>query len=119
MATLQAGPQVSLTWIDNTANETGFSVERSTDGVNFAPIATVAPRAGTGNVRWVDTTVAAGTTYTYRVAATSAAGPSAYSNNATVTVPPVPASADQPHGSQRPEQRQSAQRDPQLDGKSD
>ena len=59
--------------------------------MNFTPIATVPPRAGTGGVRWVDSTVAAGTTYTYRVAATSAAGPSPYSNNATVIVPPAPA----------------------------
>ncbi len=66
-------------------------MERSTDGVNFAPIATVAPRAGTGSVKWVDTTVATGTIYTYRVAATSAAGPSAYSNTATVTMPAGPA----------------------------
>jgi FtsP/CotA-like multicopper oxidase with cupredoxin domain len=90
-AALTSGPQVTLSWMDNATNETGFVVERSTDGVNFAPIATVPARAGTGPVKWNDTTVTAGTTYTYRVAATSVAGPSPYSNSATVAVPPVPA----------------------------
>ena len=39
-AVLQAGPQVTLTWTDNATDETGFSVERSTDGVTFVLIAT-------------------------------------------------------------------------------
>ena len=56
-ATLQAGPQVSLTWMDNATNETGFSVERSTDGVTFVQIATAPARNNTGNVTFVDTTV--------------------------------------------------------------
>ena len=89
-AALGSGPVVVLTWMDNAVNETGFVVERSTDGVNFAPIATVAPRAGTGGVKWTDNTVVAGGTYTYRVAATSVAGSSPYSNLATVAVPVIP-----------------------------
>src|SRR6185436_14218330 len=35
-ATLQAGPQIRLTWRDNATNEAGFVIQRSTDGVNFA-----------------------------------------------------------------------------------
>jgi FtsP/CotA-like multicopper oxidase with cupredoxin domain len=89
VAALQAGPQVGLTWRDNTAIETGYTVERSTDGVNFSPVGTTPP--GTGNIKWVDTAVTPGTTYTYRVLATSAVGPSAYSNTAQVVVPPAPA----------------------------
>lgn len=94
-AALGSGPVVVLAWMDNALNETGFVVERSTDGVNFAPVATVAPQAGTGTVKWIDNTVTAGVTYTYRVAATSVAGSSPYSNNATIAVPflpPVPTS---------------------------
>ena len=93
-AVLQAGPQVSLTWRDNATDETGFNVERSTDGGTFVLIATAPARNATGNVTFVDTTVTAGatqTTFTYRVAAVNLGGPSAYSNTASVTMPPAPA----------------------------
>ncbi len=85
--TLLAGPQVRLTWTDNATTETGFVVQRSTAGGGFAEIATPGPLAGTGSVTYVDTTVASGTVYTYRVAAVSAAGTSAFSNTADATVP--------------------------------
>ncbi len=64
-ATLQAGPQVSLTWRDNATNETGFVVERChwNGGSTFAQIAAPGPRNNTGNVTYVDTTVTAGNTY--------------------------------------------------------
>jgi trimeric autotransporter adhesin len=42
---------------------------------NFALIATVGPRNATGNVTYLDTTVAWGTSYRYRVAAFNAANP--------------------------------------------
>ncbi len=72
VATLQAGPQVRLTWRDNAINESGFVIERSTDGVNFTQIATAPARSSTGNVTFTDTTMKAAQTtqaYTYRVAA--------------------------------------------------
>jgi hypothetical protein len=97
-ATLQAGPQVSLTWRDNATNETGFVVERCT-GVdcglvpaNFAPIATPGPRNNTGNVTYVDTTVTFGNSYSYRVKAVANTVPSLiYTNTVNVTVPAIPA----------------------------
>jgi len=85
-ATLLAGPQVRLTWIDNSWNETGFAVERSTDGVTFTRIATAPAHNNTGSVTFTDTTTALGTTYTYRVAAEAVGILSTYSNNATITV---------------------------------
>jgi hypothetical protein len=75
-ATPQAGPQVSLTWRDNATNETGFVVERAANGGAWVQIATAPARNNTGNVTFVDTTVAWGTTYLYRVAAFNGAGPS-------------------------------------------
>jgi Ca2+-binding RTX toxin-like protein/FtsP/CotA-like multicopper oxidase with cupredoxin domain len=81
-ATLQAGPQVSLAWADNSNNETGFVIERATDGVNFSVLTTV----GVDAIGYVDSAVSASVTYTYRVAAFNAAGPSAYSNMASVTI---------------------------------
>jgi len=86
-ATLQAGPQVSLAWVDNSNNETGFVIERATDGVNFSVLATV--EADT--ISYVDLAVSAGVTYSYRMAAFNAGGPSAYSNTASVTIPAPPA----------------------------
>ena len=89
-AVLQAGPQVRLTWRDNATNESGFVIERSTDGGPFIQIATAPARNNTGNVTFTDTTVRGATataTYTYQVAAVNPVGPSAFSNTAVITVP--------------------------------
>jgi FtsP/CotA-like multicopper oxidase with cupredoxin domain len=90
-ATLQDGPQVSLTWRDNATNETSFVIERSTNGTVFSQIATVSARNNPGNVTFADTAVLPGATYTYRVAASNVAGLSGYSNLAAVAVPAMPA----------------------------
>jgi FtsP/CotA-like multicopper oxidase with cupredoxin domain len=92
-ATLQSGPQVSLTWTDNATNETGFVVERCIGAAcsNFAQIAVVGPRNNTGNVTYVDTTVTAGNSYSYQVKAVNGSGQSAPSNTASVIVPAIPA----------------------------
>ena len=72
---------VSLSWADTSAGvTTGFLIERSTDGVTFAQVGATA-----ANVTLYTDTAAAGTTYTYRVRATSAGGPSAYGNTASAT----------------------------------
>jgi FtsP/CotA-like multicopper oxidase with cupredoxin domain len=86
-AILRNGPQVELTWRDNSNNETGFVVERAVDGVNFSVLTTV----GANTTSYVDTTVMAGNTYSYRVQAVNAGGGSAYSNTASISVPAVPA----------------------------
>jgi hypothetical protein len=94
-ATLQAnattGVQVRLGWTDNTSSETGFVIERATDGVTFTQLATAPPRGGTGATTFVDQTVTYGTTYTYRVAAMTALGQSAWSNTAQAVIPNPPA----------------------------
>ena len=69
-ATVQvAQGRIALAWTDNATNENSFTVERSTDGVNFASVGTAPARVGTGAVTFNDTTVVAGTTYFYRVVA--------------------------------------------------
>lgn len=94
-ATLQAGtagPQVNLAWTDNASNETGFIVQRSTDGLTFAQIGTTPARNNTGNVTYIDTTVNPGTTYYYQVAAeVTGRGSSTFSPIARVTLPVAPA----------------------------
>ena len=75
--------QLSVSWEDNSADETGFKVERSSDGVNFVQVGTVAADV----VTYVDTTVVSSTTYWYRVAAYDASSTSEYSNIASMTTP--------------------------------
>jgi hypothetical protein len=55
--------QIRLTWIDLATNELGYIIERSTDCVSYTRIATNGPNIG----QFLDTGLAANTTYCYRV----------------------------------------------------
>ena len=82
--------QINLSWAD-VAGESGYQVERCTGSgcVNFIYIAPVGPNVTT----FVNTSLASGTTYRYRVRANNASGASLYSNlTEAVTTPPAPAS---------------------------
>ncbi|SNB46427.1 DUF2341 domain-containing protein [Geobacter sp. DSM 9736] len=73
---------VGLTWVDNSSNEDGFSIERCQNHgcTSFAEIATTAAGAST----YSDSGLAPNTYYSYRVRAFSAAGGySHYSNTGT------------------------------------
>jgi fibronectin type 3 domain-containing protein len=83
---LLAGPQVVLTWMDNSTNETGFVIERSTDGVTFSPFATAPAHNNVGPTSYTDVAVTLGSTYFYRVAAVNALGSSAFSDIASISV---------------------------------
>ena len=74
---------VSLSWTDNSSNETHFNVQRSSDNVNFTGIGA----SGENNPTFSDFGVSSGNTYYYRVNAANASSSSAYSNTATVVVP--------------------------------
>ena len=89
VATPASGTRINLSWVDASGNETGFRIERATNGVNFTQIATVAANV----TSYADTTVTAGKTYTYRVCAYNAAGNSAYSALAAATTPAAPPAA--------------------------
>src|SRR5206468_1888034 len=80
-ATAASASQINLAWSDNSANETQFKIERSSDGVSFTQTTTVAANVTT----YSNTGLAAGTQYYYRVRANNAAGDSAYSNVANAT----------------------------------
>jgi hypothetical protein len=91
-ATAESGPQVRLSWQDNSGNETGFVIERSDSGGAYTQLATAPARQGTGNtVTYTDPSVVAGGSYRYRVAAENASGLSAYATSSTVTIPSPPA----------------------------
>ncbi len=86
MATAINGNRIDLTWADNADNELGFRIERSLDGQNFQTVGTVNPNV----TAFSDTTVAANTTYFYRVFAFNNFGSSAASNVASATTPEPP-----------------------------
>jgi len=80
-ATAVSSSAIDLSWTDNSSDETGFNIERSLNGTNFSPLASVG-----GNVsNYADTGLAADTTYWYRVNAENAGGTSAWSNTASAT----------------------------------
>lgn len=84
-ATAPARNRVVLSWTDNASNETGFRIERCKGATctRFVQLATV----GVDTTTFTDASVAANTTYRYRVRASNGAGTSAYSTIATVTTP--------------------------------
>ncbi len=67
---------VTLNWRDNSSNEHGFSIERSSDGNRFQEIARVASNV----VEFTDEDATEGNTFHYRVRAFNAFGHSGYTN---------------------------------------
>lgn len=82
-AAAQGSNLVNVSWTDNAFRELSFELQRSTDGVNFATLATLPP----DTENYADSTVSAMSTYFYRVRATNAAGSSAWANTGAVTTP--------------------------------
>ena len=82
-ATAVSKTRVDLGWNDTAANEDGFIIERSSDGVQFAEIGRVGANTGS----FADSTVSGGRTYYYRVRAFNLLGALAVSNVATVRTP--------------------------------
>jgi len=85
--------QIDLTWTDNSANESGFRIERSPDGSSgWTEIDTVNADVTT----FSDTGLSKNTQYYYRVRAYNGAGESAWSSNADATtndmIPQAPTS---------------------------
>lgn len=81
-ATAVSSSQIDLTWVDNSSNETGFEIERSTtSGSGFSLINTTAANATT----YSDTGRTASTTYYYRIRAINAEGSTAYTSEAIAT----------------------------------
>ncbi len=88
-ATAASSSRVDLTWSD-VSGETGYKIERSTDGVNWTQIATTSANA----TSYSNTGLNSATAYSYRVKANNAGGDSAPSNVATattLTAPTLPA----------------------------
>ena len=68
-------PTVTLRWTDNATTETGFTIQRdTTQGFLNPTILTRAAFTGTGQITFVDSTVAQNATYYYRVRAEGSGG---------------------------------------------
>lgn len=89
VATAASSAQINLSWTDNATDETGFELERSTDGLSYTKIADLGPNVTT----YQHTGLAPATRYWYRVLAKNSAGKSAYSNIANATTQQVVPSA--------------------------
>jgi hypothetical protein len=93
-ATVTSSSAINIKWTDNATDETGYVVQRSTDGTNFTQVATL----GAGATSHSSSGLAAATTYYFRVRAYNGAGNSAFSNiasaktSSTTTVPAKPSS---------------------------
>ncbi len=82
VASATSASQVSLSWADNSNNETGFNIYRKTgSGGTYARISQV----GAGVTSYANAGLVSATTYFYRVRAVNSAGSSAYSNEASAT----------------------------------
>lgn len=78
---------VDLEWKDNSINETGFIIERSTNGGSYSVVGTVQP----GVTSFTDHTVTKDMKVRYRVSANGSSGKSAYSNEVDwITLPNTP-----------------------------
>ncbi len=104
VAAQSSGPvRASLTWTDNSGNETGFTIERATDNLFTTGLTTFTSLANVAT--YTDPTIVDGTVYFYRVMANNVVGDSetpgfptmsansAYSNTAqlgTLAVPGAP-----------------------------
>ncbi len=81
-ATAASSSAINLAWTDNSANETGFVISRSTvSGGPYTDIATVSANT----TSFTDSGLGSSTTYFYVVGATNAGGASADSNQASAT----------------------------------
>ncbi|MEW6213640.1 MAG: S8 family serine peptidase [Nitrospirota bacterium] len=81
MASAVSSSCIDLSWVDNSASEEGFRIERKTGaGGTYTEIAFIGP----DTTSYTDTGLSSSTTYYYRLrASNSVAGNSAYSNEAS------------------------------------
>lgn len=82
-ASVSPSGAITFTWTDSSLNESGFRIERKTDGGTYALISTAYKNSTT----YSDTGLSAATTYCYRIASFNDGGNSDYSNEVCATTP--------------------------------
>jgi len=73
--------QINLSWWKSSTNEDGFKIERSTNGISFTEITSVASNITT----YLDTGLISNTTYYYRIIAYNISVDNMYTYNASAT----------------------------------
>lgn len=87
------GAKVNVAWTDNSGDESAFKLERKTGASgNYAEIASL----GANTTHYLDTGLAAGTTYYYRVRSSNGAGSSQYSAETNASTGATPLFTDNP-----------------------
>jgi Legume lectin domain/Fibronectin type III domain len=81
---------VSLNWINNATNQTGFHLDRATDAGFTANLITQTLPASPNSFTDTATGLAPGNTFYYRIRAFNSVGDSGNSNTASVTIPLAP-----------------------------
>ncbi len=84
--TVVSTTEIDLAWVDNSNQENGYSLQRSTDGGNTWNTTISLPANSTS---YQDTSLTEGTTYTYRLQATRTGKNSAFTPNQTATTLPA------------------------------
>jgi len=85
VATTVSSSQIDINWSDLSSDESGFTLERSTDGVNFSFVAELSANSTAHS----DTGLTADTLYYYRVFSWNGGGDSDFSNTANATTNPA------------------------------
>jgi hypothetical protein len=86
--------QVSLTWIDNSTDETGFEIDMRTSAFGFIPILTVGSDVTSATITGLNPD----TTYFFQVIAIGSGGNSTPSGSISITTPSVPQPCIPSHG---------------------
>ena len=89
-ATASGHSTIDLAWADASEDESGIDVERSSNGLDFAQIASLP----TNTTDYSDGNLLADTLYSYRVRAWNSAGNSSYSEVAIASTNPAPPISD-------------------------
>jgi fibronectin type 3 domain-containing protein len=85
LAIAASSSQIDLRWVDNSNNETGFTVERWTNNGPYTHLVTTVPN----ETRYSDVTASAGASHRYRIYATNNGTNSGYSIEAVVPIAPT------------------------------
>lgn len=78
----ESARQIDVTWTDNSSEETGFRIERSSNGSLFAQVGEVPANT----TSFTDKTVMPGNTYSYRIASMVPGGYSTFSKTEDVVI---------------------------------
>lgn len=84
-ASTASSTQIDLSWTDNSDNEDGFYIYRSTSSGTSKSDYTQIDSVGSNTTSYSDTGLSSGTTYYYRVSAFNSDGESSLSNEANTT----------------------------------